>query len=281
MSTLQVFYNVALLNAWLWPFDGRISNSTAAYLITQPGVIFGGAEKNIWASKIAMILILYIALQWSQGTLFQIRPLIFTGLGLLCVLYTFGRTAQLAIAVTLLIVAHHYLRNLRFWFIRYLNFSLFILTLPILITIFLRFLRFDASLFDLSQGHQGDGFRARLLLWVALWQQRENIDLFFGNGILYGQYFFTKIVVLPNNNFHNVFINTLVDTGVIGLLAYIIILTAIFAFRKPLFLTTLLLFPLLVMLNLQYLGYDNDVVIYLAICWLVFNIQRTNLLQKS
>lgn len=56
LSTVQVALNVVLLNAWLWPFSGQISNSSAAYLIATPGVFFGGVEKNIWLPKSPLLL---------------------------------------------------------------------------------------------------------------------------------------------------------------------------------------------------------------------------------
>jgi hypothetical protein len=104
----------------------------------------------------------------------------------------------------------------------------------------------------------------------------DHVNFLTGNGILYGKYFFTKVVEMSNNNFHNVFINTLVDTGVLGLTLYTATLVQIFAFRKPFYLLLLLLLPLLAILNLQYLGYDNDIVVYLAGCWLIFKAKLSS-----
>lgn len=279
LTALQVLRNVAVLGAWFWPLGG-VSNSVAAYQIVEPGVFFGSLEKNIWATKIALFVCLYAVIVWQQGRIFRPIQFLTVALGLFSVLYTFSRTAQLSVAVLLVFMGYQYAYQRKFWFFRHLLIGGFLLILPFFLVVLSQLLRVDASLFDISQGHQGDGFRARIQLWVALWQQREEVNFFLGNGILYGKYFFTQVVELPNNNFHNVFINTLVDIGVLGLIFYVGILTYIFAFRKPFYLILFLLFPLLAVLNLQYLGYDNDVVVYLAGCWLIFGTQQ-NFLQKS
>lgn len=277
LSALQVLRNVAFLGAWFWPLGGAVSSSDAAYLIVYPGVFFGSPEKNIWATKIALFVCLYAVIVWQQKRIFQAVPLLTLALGVFGVLYTFSRTAQLSLAVLFILMGYLYAYQRKLWFFRHLLVGGFLLLLPLFFFVLSQLLRVDASLFDISRGHQGDGFRARILLWVALWQQREYVNFLLGNGILYGKYFFTHVVELPNNNFHNVFLNTLIDTGLSGLLLYISMFTCIFAFRKPFYLIAFLLFPLLAILNLQYLGYDNDVVVYLAGCWLIFRAQQQNL----
>lgn len=274
LSAVQVAHNVWVLGAWTWPFSGHISNSSAAYLIAQPGVWFGGEEKNIWASKLAFVLSLYAVIQWYKGSVFRLLPLIVMGFGLFNVVYTFGRTAQLMVAVLIALGVYFWFSRLRYWFFRYISLGTFVLSVPLAAVALASFLRFNSSLFDISEGAQGDGFRARLLLWRLLWTHSSDFNFIWGNGVLYGQYYLSEIVVRANNNFHNVFLNNLVDFGVLGLLLYIGLLLIVFYRRKPTPLTWLLALPLLACLSLQYVGYDNDVVVYLAACWLIFQTVR-------
>ncbi|MBO1436372.1 O-antigen ligase family protein [Meiothermus sp. CFH 77666] len=268
LSAVQVTLNVALLNAWLWPFSGQISNSSAAYLIATPGVFFGGVEKNIWATKIAFVVILYISISWVERRV-SLLSLVIIGLGLFCVLYTFGRTAQLATFIGLALFGLLIVLNSRQRLYRLFLFGLILLLTPFILQYLSSLLRFDWSLFDLSQDAQKDGFQGRLLLWMSFLRNPGDFNYLWGNGIQYGRYYFSEIVFLGNDNFHNVFLNHLVDFGALGLLLYIFMIATIFS--RPVALSTrlLLLLPLLACASLQYVGYDNDIMVYLSASWII------------
>lgn len=269
LSAVQVIRNVWLLGAWLWPVSGQVSNSSDAYLIATPGVFFGGAEKNIWATKIALVLCLYIAICHVRGRINWLR-LSVIGLGLLCLLYTFGRTAQLTAIVAVALYALLLILRSRHRLLRYALLGFVILLAPIALQAIGDLLRFDWSLFDLSQGTQNDGFRGRLFLWLSFLNNPDDFNMFWGNGVQYGRYYFSEIAFLDNDNFHNVFLNHLVDFGVIGLGLYVLLLGAVFSAKTPLSMKLLLFLPLLACISLQYVGYDNDIMVYLAVAWLIF-----------
>ncbi len=268
LSAVQVALNVALLNAWGWPFSGKISNSSAAYLIATPGVFFGGVEKNIWATKIAFIFILYMVICWVERKVNWLS-LAIIGLGLFSVLYTFGRTAQLATFIGLALFFVLIVLNSGQRLFRYLLLGLVLLLTPFVFQFLGSLLRFDWSLFDFSQDALNDGFQGRLLLWMSFLRNLGDFNLFWGNGVQYGRYYFSEIAFLGNDNFHNVFLNHLVDFGILGMLLYISILATIFTRQVALYTRLLLLLPLLACASLQYVGYDNDIVVYLSASWVI------------
>lgn len=271
LSAVQVALNVALLNAWLWPFSGQISNSSAAYLIATPGVFFGGVEKNIWATKIAFMVILYIGICWVERRVNWLS-LVIIGLGLFGVLYTFGRTAQLATFIGLAFFALLIVLNSRRRLYKHFLFMMILILTPLGFQYMGSLLRFDLSLFDLSQGIRDDGFQGRLLLWRSFISNFGDFNFFWGNGVQYGRYYFAQlpdVEFLGNDNFHNVFLNHLVDFGALGLLLYVSMIATIFT--RPVALSTrlLLLLPFLACASLQYVGYDNDIMVYLSASWII------------
>ena len=279
LSAAQVALNVVLLNAWLWPFSGQVSNSSVAYLIVTPGVFFGGAEKNIWATKIALVVCLYIGTLWVKRNT-SWTSWIVIGLGLFSVLYTFSRTAQLTTFVGLALFVFLKVLSSRQRLARYLLLGVILLLIPFILQWLAGLLRFNWSLFDLSQGTQDDGFRGRLFLWTSFLNNLSNFNFLWGNGIQYGRYYFSEvaseIAFLGNDNFHNAFLNHLVDSGVVGLVLYALLFVIIFARPKALSTRLLLLLPLLACISLQYVGYDNDIMAYLAAAWLILQVSAVS-----
>lgn len=50
-------------------------------------------------------------------------------------------------------------------------------------------LRLDSNVLDVSHGHEGDGFKARILLWVYLFSNISQINIFLGNGVMFAGFF--------------------------------------------------------------------------------------------
>ncbi|OOF53789.1 hypothetical protein BKK56_10635 [Rodentibacter genomosp. 2] len=265
ITFLQVAVNLAKMNLWIMPFTG-IQNSMDAYLIVEPDMYFGSKEKNIWATKIVLISIIYISF-YLRG-IYQLGKLraYFSGfLILFNTLYTFSRTAQLM----LIISAFLYM----FWKIFYIyrnailkifaSTFLFILTSMASIIIVDKLLHITLS--------SGDGLAARFELWNALYQYylSGKMNLVMGNGILSGEYIISHYTNWDNNNFHNVFLNTFSDLGLIGLVIYLLLLKNTFITGEDKidrrFSFLVLFTPFFVCINSQYLGYDSDIAIYLTL----------------
>ena len=102
--------------------------------------------------------------------------------------------------------------------------------------------------------HKGDGFFSRLIIWSTVIDSIKLSDILFGNGILSFDYYTNNYFV--ENNPHNVFLNIIMDFGI---LSYLSLLIVIFAKNG---ISLLIFFPFLIFANSQYLGYDNDLSIY-------------------
>lgn len=266
-SFIQILINVNTINFWMMPFIG-IENSVVAYRIVEPTIFFGTTEKNIWATKIAFIQIIYfsfIYFQYFKASKFKVSLIwIFS---IFNILYTFSRTAQLVLLlfITLFLIwkIFYVYKNILLKFIAIISFLL--VSIPTGIVIY-------DKLFHITLG-SGDGLGARLELWLALYNNLDNMNLFIGNGILYAKYVISAFTSWTNNNFHNVFLNTFADEGVIGLLLYLFILKIIFfstsnSKQIKRYISIVLFIPFLACINSHYLGYDNDVVIYFSLVFL-------------
>ncbi|WP_457618561.1 O-antigen ligase family protein [Lutibacter sp.] len=280
LSFIQVLINVLLTGLLFAPFTGEITNSSMAYLITTPGVYFGIPEKNIWATKIILISIVYFALYYllTFNLISKFRFYLFTFFSIFCIIYTFSRTAQAMLMAFAVVLAfyHFYLdkKNIK----RYLYLAaFFVISIPILVYFSVDFLRIDANILDISSGHQGDGLKSRLMMWVHFFENYSDFNIL-GNGILYADYYFNNIFIRGENNFHNVFLNTFVDTGIIGLLLYLVLIYYVFfgvyyKYKRQ-FIYIVMFPPFFVCINSQYLGYDNDLIVYFAFVYLIGILQN-------
>lgn len=100
------------------------------------------------------------------------------------------------------------------------------------------------------------------------------MNIYIGNGILYAKYVISNLTSWSNNNFHNVFLNIFSDQGIIGVLVYIFMLRMIFFSHKidkslKRFIFLVLFLPFFTCINSQYLGYDNDIIIYFSLVFLL------------
>jgi len=264
LSFIQILVNVHSINFWSVPFSTGIRNSVEAYRIVEPPIIFGTTEKNIWATKIAFIQIVYFSLLYfGYFKVSKVKLYFMLLISIFNIIYTFSRTAQLVLFLffSLFIVwkITYVYRNVLLKIFSFLTFILLLIPGT-------QFLY--NKLFHITLG-SGDGLAARIELWLALYNHLKEMNLFIGNGILYAKHIISLYTHWTNNNFHNVFLNTFADEGIIGLILYILILKTIF-FPKELgiiekrYILSALFIPFLVCINSQYLGYDNDIAIYLT-----------------
>lgn len=265
ITFLQVVVNLAKMNLWAMPFTG-IQNSMDAYLIVEPDMYFGSKEKNIWATKIVLISIIHISF-YLRGIyqLGKLRTYFFGFLILFNTLYTFSRTAQLMLIVSVFLYMlwkiFYVYRNAILKF--FASSFLFILGSVASIIIADKLLHITLS--------SGDGLAARFELWNGLYQYylSGNMNLVVGNGILSGEYIISHYTNWDNNNFHNVFLNTFSDLGIAGLVSYLFLLKSVFITGKRKvdrrFSFLVLFIPFFVCINSQYLGYDSDIAIYFTL----------------
>jgi len=276
LSFIQISLNVLIMNLLYLPIQG-VDNSIIAYNIVIPNIYFGTTEKNIWATKIAFIQIIYITLY--NLNIIQTKKYKYNFLMLLMlfnIIYTFSRTAQLAFIISLIYFFYTSIRkndNALKW--TWKIFFLFILIgVSSIIYNKLLHLNFETS----------DGMFARIELWMALYNNLDKINWIWGNGVLYAKYLIANETQWTNNNMHNVILNTFVDFGLIGLFFYLSIIYKIFFDIKNSIINNLklwaLFIPFFIVINSQYLGYDNDLVIYFILVYFI-EIKSTKVLKKN
>jgi len=275
LSFIQIIINVHSVNFWLIPFIG-VENSVMAYKIVEAPILFGTTEKNIWATKIAFIQIIYFSfIYFKYFNVKNIKLYIFWLLSIFNIVYTFSRTAQL---VFLLFITAFIIWKI-FYIYKKILLKILSISFFLLISIPILFVIYD-KLFHITLG-SGDGMSARLELWEALYINLNNMNIYTGNGILYAKYVISTFTSWTNNNFHNVFLNTFADEGIIGLLLYILILRMVFFSYKlnkvsKRFIFLVLFLPFFACINSQYLGYDSDIVIYFSLVLLISKYLQFN-----
>ncbi|ACE62130.1 O-antigen ligase family protein [Actinobacillus pleuropneumoniae] len=266
LNFIQIVINLAKMNLWMMPFHG-IQNSMDAYLIIEPTMYFGTKEKNIWATKIVFVSIIYLAFYLRDiYKISRLRAGIYIFIILFNTLYTFSRTAQLVLIFAIFL---YFLWKI-FYIYKNVILKIFSFTILSIVSIFAAIIIIDKLLhITLSSG---DGLSARFELWNSLYSFWEagDMNIFLGNGILSGVYIISHYTEWDNNNFHNVFLNIFADMGILGLCCYFFILKSIFISRQnnkvdKRFSLFLFLCPFLVCINSQYLGFDSDIVIYFTL----------------
>ena len=276
MSCLQVLWCVARGNLWLLPL--HITSSSEAYAIQNAATIyFGDANKNIWASKVVLSYLSFVALKGDEFKGWEIALFCMV---LIILVYTSSRTAELAFMLGLLFHwAWKLRRNGRL--IGKLALLLLILALvPVAISI----LRLPSTVSDIAESSSNDGFFARLVLWsylagaAPLFGIREYLV---GHGVFSVASFVSS--QFDEDNLHNVFLNQFYDLGLIGLVLY-------GSFVVYWFSTTVsewrwLIVPaLVIILNSQYVGYDAELMLCYSVGILLTcspDTEETRLFAKS
>jgi len=253
LSCLQVLSCVARGNLWLLPL--HITSSTEAYAIQDAATIyFGDANKNIWASKVVLSYLSFIALRGDKWKGWGIALFCMV---LIILVYTSSRTAELAFLLGLLF---HWAWRLRRNGRISGKLALVLLTLaltPVAISI----LRLPSTVSDIAESSSNDGFFARLVLWsyfagaAPLFGIRECLV---GHGVFSVAPFVSS--QFEEDNLHNVFLNQFYDFGLIGLVLYGSFL--VYWFRTTVSEWRWLIVPaLVIILNSQYVGYDAELML--------------------
>lgn len=244
-----------------------MQSSDSAYIISSYYNVIGAANKNIWAAKFVFIYIIYIYLTSSKNIkLNKIRKVIHIIIGLITTFLLLSRTSQIAIIFPLLFIIFYSIRNINYKYkiIIYIIFS--VLSIFAGVVLFNKFFHIK---FDMT-----DGGYTRLYIWVEAIKNIWKSHWITGNGIGYSEYFIQTVVDRTESNLHNVYLNTFFEMGLMGIGAYISFL--VFYFKEIINKSNIvkviftLLIPFGAITMLQYLGFDNDIVMFFILI-LVYN----------
>lgn len=272
-SFIQVIYKVAVLNLWVAPFN--YDSSFSAFAISKGVTIIGHSHKNIWATKLAFIGLVYFGgVYLKVFNRPQMQNKLLMVLWLTSIFYLSSRTGQVVAGVFL--IAYFWLSYLRNFhaYARLIVAGVFIAVLWYAIPIAVeKLLRLDESVFNVAtEGHGGDGFKARIMLWLYLFSHFSEFNHLVGNGVLFLDSFFEG--VFYESNIHNVFATIWIDLGITGVLLFSIIVAKVLGTsKKNLAFFLLLGVPFLAGLMVQYLGYDNDIVVYFSMALIIADMK--------
>ncbi|MGE6893909.1 O-antigen ligase family protein [Priestia flexa] len=267
--TLNVFTNI---------ISNGVTNSDAAYYITSnPNLILLGSEsKNIWSTKIALIQIVYlIGINLNLHKRHKIFMFLINLIAILNVFMLLGRTAQLAYIVVLGFIIFKEILKAKQLFYLYLSLIgsgfLLIKVIPII---------YD-KIFHINFNITDGGF-IRLQYWITFVQHFTDTNYIIGNGFFSAKEFLSNYAYLyiGETNMHNVLLNNLLDWGIVGTILYsifiILFLKAVYDKLQEFFMFVItIVMPLTIIMSLQYLGYDNDLMIFFALIMILSNIYFT------
>ncbi|MEZ9135577.1 O-antigen ligase family protein [Vibrio sp. 10N.286.52.B1] len=255
LNFLQCLYSVVELNMWSEPFKSE-KNSISAYLIEQSTILIGSPNKNIWASKLFMFCLPFFSLIYDRRvkftSVFTVSLLLMFGF---VMIYTQSRTTQ---GLLLLVCC--------FWLFSYIykSKSILLKVFVILCMFFISFKTYPIVInkFLYFELDYGDGFFSRILLWIVALPNVFN-NILFGFGFGSGHWLIEGTTQLDAKNFHNVFLNTVMDLGLISALALIILLfrglTIVMSrscLSRGAFLVIFI--PVFLIFSVQYVGYDPE-----------------------
>lgn len=237
--------------------NALMQSSDSAYAISSYYNVIGAANKNIWAAKFTFLYIIYIYLTSNESiNLNKKRKLIYIIIGVITTLLLLSRTAQLAIILPLLFIAFYSIRNIN------LKYKVAIYSIFAVLSAVLGFILFDKFFhikFDMT-----DGGYTRLYIWGEAIKNIWKSHWITGNGIGYSAHFIETVIDRTESNLHNVYLNMFFEMGLIGVGAYISFL--IFYFKEIINKSNIvkiiftLVIPFVAITMLQYLGFDNDIV---------------------
>lgn len=278
LNFIQVIYlylSRGLLDEFL---SGTLTKSSdSAYILNGTNVI-GEINKNIWASKLAIVYVFYVYVASNKiYNIKKIRKISVLLAGGIAILLILSRTAQLAIIIPIVYLVFKGINQLK----PKIKIPIFIgSTIIVIIIGFIFFTKFFHISFDMT-----DGGYTRLVIWMNTGNELIKTNFVIGNGIGYSSYFIQNVIGRSESNVHNVFLNILFEFGVIGIVVYFKFLYELLKENIKYFKVdklVMIILPIFIICNLQYLGYDNDLVIGFVLIMIINKIESNkNLCSKK
>lgn len=238
----------------------KLKTSDGAYVINFNNIymFMGNENKNIWSSKIGILLTIIIFIE-KYILDYKLNKKIII-LGLIMILLILSRTGQLFIFSFLFLLAIYELN----FFSKKKKISMYIISFfPFIVLLKKIYLK----VFRINFSNMNDGGITRLFNWNLFRINFFKENYILGVGLGGTPNFLKKYhSILIDGHMHNVIINMFLELGIIGGVNYILILFCIMSIlirnlgKKAI----MLIIPFGLVLMLQYMGYDNDVVIYFS-----------------
>ncbi|WP_262249425.1 O-antigen ligase family protein [Parapedobacter soli] len=240
---------------WL---GGALSSAQGSALY-QPGYYFWGLDdKNMFGARIALLGFVYVLVPTVRQRAFVWWRII---LVLLLAWLSLSRTPVVALLLGIGILT--WLASSTRW--RVALTMLAVLALPLIAR---RVIRVD------SITASNDGMGVRLTYWKAFFDHFYTISPL-GNGFMSGSDFLSRYATFYHGepHIHNTFLSCYLDFGIVGLVSFVLFLYYFFRFCQQKYggqsFWWIVAIPLLAVMMILYSGYDNDIILYLMLVFLI------------
>jgi len=236
-----------------------VSSSNEGSDIYKPDLFFWGLDnKNMFGARIATIGFPYILISAVRFNIISLRRIVIV---LLLAFFSMSRTPMLALVLGLLYI----LWNVKGRLIKVSVFSVIAVITPFFLNSVLRLQTVTDS---------NDGMGVRLMYWATFFMNFDKISIW-GNGFLSADKFLDQYALfyLGEPNIHNTFLNNYLDFGIVGITTYILFLVYIFKYGKSVYdykkywITAFI--PLLTTMMVLFPGYDNDIIVYIILVFII------------
>lgn len=257
LTLLQLFvYHQAAGFRWV---GGAPSSALGSALYRPSHYFWGLDDKNMFGARIALLGFAYVMLPVSRQ-----HAIVWWRIVLVLVLAWLSLSRTPVVALFIGICCLLWVASSIRW--RVVLGAAAMLALPFVAQKVVRIDNIMAS---------NDGMGVRLVYWKAFFEHFTSISPL-GNGFMAARDFLGEYAKFYHGepHIHNTFLSCYLDFGIVGLLAYVLFLYFFYRFcleKQPdnrIFWWVALL-PLLAIMMILYSGYDNDIILYLVLVFLL------------
>ena len=263
--TLGILLSLSLIQLLVYhaSFDFRFilgsDTSGQGSALYRPGLFFWGLDdKNMFGARIALLGFIYVFIPVLRSHKLSAVRILFV---FLIAFLSLSRTPMVALLIGIFALSWMILD--RKWRIALL--VAMAIALPFFLT---QVVRID------SITSSNDGMGIRLVYWTAFVQHFSDLSIWGGGFLEAGRFLQQNAEFYRGEpHIHNTWMTTYVEFGMIGFLAFaafaLLFFKACFQKVKQMGLWIVLFLPILAIMMILYSGYDNDIIVYLVLLWLV------------
>lgn len=256
LTLLQLLiYHQAVGFRWI---DGASGSAQGSALYRTSHYFWGLDDKNMFGARIALVGFVYVLLP-----LVRQQRLVWWRIALVLLLAWLSLSRTPMVALLMGVFCLVWVAAATRW--RVVLGAIAILALPFVAQKVIRIENITAS---------NDGMGVRMVYWKAFFEHFTAISPL-GNGFMSGGDFLSRYAAFYHGepHIHNTFLSCYLDFGIIGLAAYVLFLFYFYRFCLEKQSTRVFWWiasvPLLAIMMILYSGYDNDIILYLVLVFLL------------
>jgi O-antigen ligase len=241
---------------------GASSSAKGSALYNKELFFWGLSDKNMFGARLALLGFIYLLIPLVRDSRISCLRIL---LVFLLAFLSLSRTPIVALLIGVFLV---------FWFFakKPIRAALLVGLCALTPYLFVKVLRVD------TLTASNDGMGVRITYWKAFFQHFDEIRPW-GNGFLKGGDFLRRHAAYYHGepHIHNTFLSNYLELGIVGFISYCLFLW--FFYRYCIHMNNLRSFwlavflPLLAIMMILYSGYDNDIILYLQLAFVLGTFQ--------